>query len=65
MRQTRSRPYLPADISRRQRLRLRATRVRPGPNFEEIDKKRGLWPARITRGCGVLEIREGSEIAWF
>jgi Txe/YoeB family toxin of Txe-Axe toxin-antitoxin module len=37
----------------------------PGLNFEEVDKHRGLWSARITRGYRVLGIREGDAITWF
>lgn len=37
----------------------------PGLNFEEVDKKRHLWSARITRGYRVLGIRDDGEITWF
>ncbi|HEX6544231.1 MAG TPA: hypothetical protein VF040_20920 [Ktedonobacterales bacterium] len=36
-----------------------------GLNFEEVDKKRHLWSARITRGYRVLGIRDDGEITWF
>ncbi|WIG58046.1 MAG: hypothetical protein OJF49_000791 [Ktedonobacterales bacterium] len=37
----------------------------PGLNFEEVDKQRQLWSARVTRGYRVLGYREGNEITWF
>lgn len=37
----------------------------PGLNFEEVDTKRHLWSARITRGYRVLGIRDDGEITWF
>ena len=37
----------------------------PGLNFEEVDKQRNLWSARVTRGYRVLGYREGGEIRWF
>lgn len=37
----------------------------PGLNFEEVDIKRHLWSARITRGYRVLGIRDDGEITWF
>lgn len=32
---------------------------------QEVDKKRHLWSARITRGYRVLGIRDDGEITWF
>ncbi|HKV85602.1 MAG TPA: hypothetical protein VJN88_13680 [Ktedonobacterales bacterium] len=37
----------------------------PGLNFEEVDKQRGLWSARVSRSYRVLGYREGGEITWF
>lgn len=37
----------------------------PGLNFEEVDARRHLWSARVTRGYRVLGIREGDDITWF
>ena len=37
----------------------------PGLHFEEVDKQRHLWSARITRGYRVLGIRDDGEITWF
>jgi hypothetical protein len=37
----------------------------PGLHFAEVDKKRHLWSARITRGYRVLGIRDDGEITWF
>lgn len=37
----------------------------PGLNFEEVDKKRSLWSARVTRGYRVLGIRDRGEVIWF
>jgi hypothetical protein len=36
----------------------------PGLNFEEVDKGRGLWSARVTRGYRALGYRTGSDIVW-
>ncbi|MGH2515632.1 MAG: hypothetical protein ACRDHP_08250 [Ktedonobacterales bacterium] len=37
----------------------------PGLNFEEVDRQRNLWSARITRGYRVMGYREDGEITWF
>jgi len=37
----------------------------PGLNFEEVDARRHLWSARVTRGYRVLGYRDGAEITWF
>ena len=37
----------------------------PGLNFEEVNKRTGLWLARINDQYRVLGYREGSEIHWF
>lgn len=37
----------------------------PGLIFEEVEKKRHLWSARITRGYRILGVRDDSEITWF
>lgn len=59
---------LPAEIRRQAREAYEQfTRdpFSPGLNFEEVDKKRGLWSVRITRGYRVLGIREDGGITWF
>jgi hypothetical protein len=35
-----------------------------GLNFKEVNKKRHLWSARITRGYRALGIRDGEDITW-
>jgi hypothetical protein len=37
----------------------------PGLHFEEVDKQRHLWSARITRGYRVLGIRDDGLMTWF
>jgi hypothetical protein len=37
----------------------------PSLNFEEVDKQRNLWSARVTRGYRVLGYRADGEIRWF
>lgn len=37
----------------------------PGPNFEEVNKRTGLWSARINDEYRVLGYREGGEMRWF
>ncbi|HEX6121889.1 MAG TPA: hypothetical protein VFY89_01955 [Ktedonobacterales bacterium] len=37
----------------------------PGLNFEEVDKQRHLWSARISRSYRVLGYREHDTITWF
>ena len=59
---------LPAAIRRQARAAYEQFTHDPfssGLNFEEVDKKRGLWSARITRGYRVLGIRQDGEITWF
>lgn len=59
---------LPPEIRRQAREayeRFSQDPFHPGLNFEEVDGRRGLWSARITRGYRVLGIREDGEITWF
>jgi hypothetical protein len=35
-----------------------------GLNFKEVNKKRHLWSARITRGYRALGVRDGEDITW-
>lgn len=37
----------------------------PGLNFEEVNKRVGLWSARVNDNVRVLGYREGDEIIWF
>lgn len=36
----------------------------PGLQFKEVDQKRHLWSARVTRGYRVLGIRKDDEMRW-
>ncbi len=36
----------------------------PGLNFKEVNKRRHLWSARISRGYRALGIRNGEDITW-
>lgn len=36
-----------------------------GLNFEEVNKRVGLWSARVNDNVRVLGYREGDEIIWF
>lgn len=56
-----------------ERIRLQAQKAHrlfesdpfhPGLNFKEVDKRRNLWSARVTRGYRVLGLREGDIITW-
>lgn len=37
----------------------------PGLNFEEVNKRVGLWSARVNDNVRVLGYREGDEVIWF
>lgn len=37
----------------------------PGLNFEEVNKRVGLWSARVNDNVRVLGYRNGDEIVWF
>jgi Txe/YoeB family toxin of Txe-Axe toxin-antitoxin module len=37
----------------------------PGLHFEEVNKRVGLWSARVNDGIRVLGYREGNEMIWF
>lgn len=37
----------------------------PGLNFEIIDRKAGIWSARISDNYRALGIRDGGDITWF
>jgi hypothetical protein len=59
---------LPADIRKQAQQayqHFQQDPSHPGLNFEEVDPKRKLWSARVTRGYRVLGYREGNDITWF
>lgn len=37
----------------------------PGLNFEEVNKRKGIWSARISEDYRVLGYRKAGEIRWF
>jgi len=59
---------LPADI-RKQAYKAYAQFMRdpfhPGLNFEEVNRRTGLWSARITDDYRVLGYRDQGEVVWF
>lgn len=44
--------------------RFQADPFHPSLNFKEVDKRRDLWSARVTKGYRVLGYRAGDTVTW-
>lgn len=58
---------LPLGMQKKAYKAYRAWRRDPfssGLNFKEVNKKRHLWSARITRDYRVIGVRNGADITW-
>ncbi|HEY7834605.1 MAG TPA: hypothetical protein VIG30_13600 [Ktedonobacterales bacterium] len=59
---------LPADLRRQAREAYEQFKIdpfSPGLNFEEVNAKKRIWSARITRGVRALGIRDRDEMTWY